>query len=240
MANPNLIIPKYSVVVLIYHRSKELLQMALNCIGSIKVHSKDYELIIVDNGSSEKYDWGKECNTYIRFDKNMGISHGWNAGIKNARGKYIVILSDDTIVSPDWLLKLEESMLQPHAGVGQLYVEHLPQGVGIVETYKWPSGACFMLNKNTIDRVGYFDEMTYYPANWEDLDYWLRVYKKGLRIYRNYTTTIKHLEGQTVHAKDISEHFMKMKKAFIDKHGVDPTETFFGNQTMEELLRSSH
>ena len=154
--------PKYSVILLIFHRTPELVRMAKNCVGSINHSSSDYELIIVDNGSTERYDWEKECDTYIRIKENRGISYGWNRGLQVARGQYLVLLGDDTIVHRGWLEALQKAMDMPAAGLANVYVEHLPQGIGIVENYKWFSHACVMLTPNTIKRVGYYDEHTFF------------------------------------------------------------------------------
>lgn len=228
MENINLKKPLYSVIVLIYHRTPELVEMAIDCIASVKNNSQDYELIIVDNGSTERYDWNKLCDTYIRFDKNYGISRGWNAGLKNARGTYLTVIGDDVIVRKGWLEAMKQAMDMPLAGVVNPHVEHLPHGVGIKEHYKWFSGACFMMTQKTINRIGYFDEATYFPCNWEDVDYWTRVLRAGLKLYVNFQITVQHKEGQTVHAKDLSEHFMDMKQRFITKHGFNAQDVFFG------------
>lgn len=239
MENPNLIKPLYSVIVLIFHRTPELVTIAHECIASIKKHSSNYELIIVDNGSTERYEWEKECDVYVRLDKNMGISHAWNTGLRVARGRYMVILGDDTVVSRGWLEGLQKAMDMPQAGLANIHVEHLPEGIDVVENYKWFSHACVMLTKETIKNVGYYDQDTYFPCNWEDVDYSTRVYKAGLKCYVNYDVSIKHKEGQTLHAKDLSQHFMRLKQAFIDKHGFDPTPAFYGDASLHDFLRAS-
>ena len=230
MNNPNLIIPTYSVIMLVYHRTPELVEMARNCVASVKNSSKDFEFIIVDNGSTQRYAWEKECDTYIRFNKNMGISHGWNTGLRVSRGKYKAVIGDDVIVRKGWLEALRVAMDQPQAGIANVYVEHLPQGAGIVENYKWFSHACFMLTQKTLDIVGYYDQDTYYPCNFEDHDFLTRLLKKGLKCYVNYGMSVMHKEGQTVHAPDLSEHFQRLKIAFMRKHGFDNQDVFCGEK----------
>ncbi len=141
------------------------------------------------------------------------------------------MLGDDTIVHGNWLQELQKAMDMPQAGVANVHVQHLPHGEGIVENYKWFSGACFMLTPKTLEKVGYFDE-NIWPANWEDTDYWLRVYQNGLKLYTNFQITVQHKEGQTVHAKDISERFLKNKEYVVRKHGFDPTPIFYGDAKM--------
>lgn len=227
MENPNLTTPIYSVIMLIYHRTPELVEMARDCLASVKKSSKDTEIIIVDNGSTVRYDWEKECDTYVRFEKNWGISRGWNTGLKLARGTYKVIIGDDIIVREGWLEAMQEAMRMPYAGMVNPHVQNLPQGIGIVEDYKWPSGACFMLTQKTIDKIGYFDEEIF-PCNTEDWDYWIRLLRSGLKIYKNHTMTVMHKEGQTVHSPDLSEHTASLLIRLRKKHGFDPLPVFCG------------
>jgi GT2 family glycosyltransferase len=226
---------KYSVIILIYHRTPELVEMGQNCLASVlnTINPKTTEVIVVDNGSTVKGDWSGA--KYIDLKENKGISAGWNAGIKASKGKYVVILGDDTIVHGDWLKELEKCFKEPRCGVANLHMEHLPHGIGIKEDYKWYSGACFMLSRETIKKVGLFDE-NIWPCNWEDADYWLRVYKAGLKLYKNFTISIQHLEGATLHAKDLSAYFIKNKEYVVKKHGFDPTGVFYGIDSIYKRL----
>jgi len=90
-----------------------------------------------------------------------------------------------------------------------------------------------MLPRSTIKKVGYFDEQ-FWPCNWEDVDYWTRVMKAGLKLYVNYTMTIIHREGQTLHAPDLSSYFLANKKRYINKWGFDCTKLFYGNETWDK------
>lgn len=240
MQNPNLKEYKYTVGILIYHRTPGLVDIGKDCLGSVlaNIDRNETEIILVDNGSTERFNWEDSVDTYIRFNENKGISRGWNAILKNARGKYITILGDDVQVRANFLQKLQEAMDQPLCGVANIHVEHLPPGIGIMETYKWPSGACFMLTQNTIDKVGYFDE-SIFPANTEDWDYWIRLYQKGLKFYRNYGCSIQHLEGATVHARDISAEHDRLMSNLIKKYGFNPIPVFCGAQDMPILQTSS-
>jgi GT2 family glycosyltransferase len=235
MNNPNLIKPKYSIFFLIYHHNQKLVDMALNCAAAVRNSSYDYELTIIDNGSTFRYSWEKECNRYIRLDQNMGISHGWNLGVKTARGKYLVCIGDDVIVHRGWLEAMEEGIKMPDAGACNPHVEHLPGGMGIVENYKWPSGACWLTTPEIINKVGLFDEDRFFPGNFEDIDFWCRLYKHGYKLYTNFHLTVQHLEGQTLHGLDLTESDRKNKQAFIDKWHFDPIPVFFGNAPMPKL-----
>lgn len=197
----------------------------MDCVASVRNNSEDYELIVVDNGSTEDESWVK-ADTYIRFSENRGIAPGWNAGMRAARGKYIAIINDDIMVTRGWLEGMKEALDMPQAGVGAVHVEHLPAGKGIVAIDKWFPGSCFMLKHRTIEKVGYFDEQ-FFPCNFEDCDYWTRVLTNGMKLYVNYSLSVQHKEGQTLHAKDLSSHFLTNKKRFQDKWGFDAQEVFY-------------
>ena len=237
MENPNLKKPKYTVIMLIYHRFENLVDMARDCAATVRDNSDDYEFIIVDNGSTIRHSWEDECDTYVRLDKNWGISHGWNTGIKLARADNIVIIGDDIKVNDGWLEAMYEGMKQPNAGMCNPRVQHLPGGSGIIENYKWPSGACFMINKNTINKVGLFAEEDYFPANHEDWDYWTRIYQSGLKLYRNYAVGVHHLEGQTIHADDISRESEQTRDVYLEKWGFDPVPVFCGDESIYDYIK---
>lgn len=80
------------------------------CIESLhKQIFKDYELIIIDNASSdesvniiESYDNIK----LIKLDKNYGFDRAVNEGIKIAKGEYVILLNNDTEADEEWLSNL--------------------------------------------------------------------------------------------------------------------------------------
>jgi len=82
-----------------------------NCLDSLfRQTFRSYEVIIVDNCSTDE-----SCNyivsnypniSLIKLDKNYGFSKAVNEGIKVAKGKYIVLLNNDTEVEKDWLQNL--------------------------------------------------------------------------------------------------------------------------------------
>jgi len=223
--------PIFSIVMLVCHKDKKILYTALNCLGSLRKHTNfnKTELIIVDNGSSERYSWDEEADAYIRFKENRGIAPAWNAGLRIARADHIAVINDDIIVCENWLEKLKDAVSKPQGGVSNIYVQHLPQGQGVVENYKWFSGSCFMLPRTTINRVGYFDEQ-YEKANFEDHDYWTRIMREGLKLYVDYSATIMHKEGQTVHNKEISGYFNRNRERFIKKWSFNSQDVFCGPQ----------
>lgn len=66
---------------------------------------KDYELLVIDNGSVDKTvdylekEW--EGLKIIKNQKNIGFASGHNHAIKLSKGEYILMLNQDIILAPD-------------------------------------------------------------------------------------------------------------------------------------------
>lgn len=104
--------PFFSVVLTTYNRA-DLLIDALRSLGEQQF--ADFEVILVnDCGSPVEHllDGRTFPVTYIRQGRNQGLSAARNAGLKLARGRYIVYLDDDDIYLPDHLKRLAETFVQ--------------------------------------------------------------------------------------------------------------------------------
>ena len=92
---------KISIITPVYNAEKYIAR----CIESVlNQELKDIEMILVDDGSSDKT--GIICDHYANEDKrikvihkkNEGVSCARNVGLKNANGKYVLFVDAD-----DWL-----------------------------------------------------------------------------------------------------------------------------------------
>lgn len=235
---------KVSIVILYYHRDPKLMPdnydpyMMQDLVESIELNTTDYELIAVDNGSTvDEYEWLKgHIHKYHRFDKNEGISNGWNKGIELATNEHIIILGDDTIVPPNWTDEMMKAISMPQAGLATVHVVGMPYDEGIKETLGPFPGACFMLTKSVIDKVGYFDWKTYYPCNYEDVDFQARVLAHGYKMYVNYAVTVQHRMGATLHVPELSDPFEEMGKRFTEKHKFNAQDYFYRGKDIREVL----
>ncbi|UCH63258.1 MAG: glycosyltransferase family 2 protein [Fidelibacterota bacterium] len=102
-------LPTVSVIVL-NHNGFSFLQ---GCFDSLlSGTSPDTELIMVDNGSTDESVVLMEQHyprvRVIKSNTNLGFSGGCNLGIRKALGRYVVLLNNDTEVTPGWLEPLLE------------------------------------------------------------------------------------------------------------------------------------
>jgi len=81
---------------------------------------KDFELIIIDNQSTDK-SWKiiseyKKKNPWIKISrnkKNIGMSGNWNLCAKKATGEYVFIMFSDDIISPNFV-KLTKKIISEY------------------------------------------------------------------------------------------------------------------------------
>lgn len=113
--------PLVSIIILNYN-GKKWLEGLLPTVRKIKY--KPLEVIVVNNGSSddsakllmEKF---PEVRV-LEIKKNIGFAGGNNRGVKFAKGKYILVLNNDTKTTPNLLNPLVDIMEKnPDIGVVQ-------------------------------------------------------------------------------------------------------------------------
>lgn len=93
-----------SVVILNFNGKRYLEK----CLSSLDAQTyEDFEVIVVDNASSdESVDYLKAQFPWVRIVKNennLGFAGGTNSGIRQAQGKYILTLNNDTQVDKRFL-----------------------------------------------------------------------------------------------------------------------------------------
>lgn len=174
--------PRVVVVVVTWNRKNDLIE----CIESLKkITYSNYEMIIVDNGSTDgtaglvidSYP-GIEC---IETGSNLGFSAGNNVGIKRAIEKgadYLLLLNDDTVVDPRFLDELVDGC-EKDAQVGiagpKIYCFDDPKRLWAAADLKnigkldegqedkteevtFVVGCAWLIRKDAIDRIGLLDE----------------------------------------------------------------------------------
>lgn len=106
---------RFSIIIPVYNAEKYISR----CIESVlKQTYKDFELIIVDDGSSDRS--LELCRSYEAFDdritviskENKGVSSARNRGLLHATGRYVIFVDSDDAISPELCERLNNNLKQ--------------------------------------------------------------------------------------------------------------------------------
>jgi GT2 family glycosyltransferase/glycosyltransferase involved in cell wall biosynthesis len=222
---PRIDTPDVSVVIPV-HNKWSYTAACLRSLAEAKCDAS-FELIVVDDQSTDETA-GRlaaiEGLLNLRNEENLGFVGSCNRGAGEARGRYVVLLNNDTQVLDGWLDALLDTF-ERHpdtglAGARLVYADGtLQEAGGIVfndgsgwnygkgDSAERPeynfareadycSGACIMLPAELFRELGGFDPV-YAPAYYEDTDLAFRVRQRGLAVRIQPAATIVHHEGVT-------------------------------------------
>ncbi len=192
---------KLSVVVTVYNEEDNVIPLCQKEYEALE--GIDYELILVDDGSTDKTienakSIANDRTKLLIFNKNYGQSTAMSAGIDAAQGEYIVTmdgdLQNDPIDIPKMMHKLEESGLDVVAGV------RANRKDGFV-LRKFPSKIANWIIRNTTD------------VKLSDYGCSLRIYKrdiaKNLGLYgelHRFIPVLAKLQGAKMTEVDVNHH----------------------------------
>ena len=195
------------------------------CIDSIyALTTTSFELIIVDNGSSdgtqemvEKQAQLRHNIVYMRQGSNLGFQKGVNIGVSRSRGKYILIFNDDAWIEKpepqggDWLsVLMAELDANPKVGIVGPH-EDVSPALGKNILMFW----CVMLRRSTWDEIGPLDDVTFMNYGGDD-DYCERLRQKGYEVKTKYVH-LRHLMNLVPHAikeKELAESRVKLRSKY--------------------------
>jgi|SRR3989344_1416944 len=103
--------PKVSVVILNWNTANET---AKSLQSLDRQTFRDFEVVLVDNGSTEEDYKNLKKIAYksrskirvLRIEKNIGLSGGANLGVRNSKGDYILFMNNDATGNTDFIEKL--------------------------------------------------------------------------------------------------------------------------------------
>ena len=213
----------------------------------------DYELIVVDNGSAdgtpEYLLQVAERNPHVRLvlnEENAGFARACNQGLALADGDVLVLLNDDTLVTPGWLPRLIAPLRDPQTGLAGAVTNRIGNEAEIPVTYRtWGqlldfarargqthaeqvfdigtlTMFCLALRREVFARIGPLDQR-FEIGMLEDDDYSRRVREAGLRLVCAEDAFVHHF-GETSFGKLVptgryGEILEENKRRFEEKWG---------------------
>ena len=179
-------------VVVITHNRRELLEKTLRALIEQDFPKKDYEIIVVDDGSTDntaefvKGLSGQNKNLKYLCIENSGVSTARNTGAKNALHEIVAYVDSDCIPDKKWLCEL----VRPFSDGSVVGVEGKTANDGKRKLfYSAPEnlegGQYITCNiayrKSLFDDIGFFEKSIKYWR--EDTEFAIRAMKKGKIIF---------------------------------------------------------
>jgi GT2 family glycosyltransferase/glycosyltransferase involved in cell wall biosynthesis len=215
--------PDVSIVIPVHNQW----EVTAACLRSIATDfsAVGFEVIVVDDASDdetpEALDGVVGVNV-VRLQENQGFIAAVNAGIATARGRFIVLLNNDTICYPGWLdalvrtaesdetigvvgakLVYPDGRLQEAGGIiwqdatGHNYGRNQSPddpAYNFVRDVDYCSGACLLVRRELLAAVGGLDTR-FAPAYYEDTDLCFAAREHGYRVVYQPASVVCHLEG---------------------------------------------
>lgn len=200
------------------------------CLSSVfRQNYPNFEVIVVDDASKDgSVDFIKKNFPKIKLienQKHVGFAIANNQGIKKARGKYLLLLNNDTEVTEDFLFPLVEDLENDQSlGAAQSKIRIIPEKgfLDDVATYLTPNGflyhlgffekdqerynqryftfspkgACFFIRKSVLDKTGLLDERFY--CYFEESDLAWRIWLAGYKIIYEPKSLIYHHQAGSI------------------------------------------
>jgi GT2 family glycosyltransferase/glycosyltransferase involved in cell wall biosynthesis len=223
--------PEVSVIIPTYGQH----ELAYTCLKSLAEHPLPFgiEVLLIDDHAPESAADALAsvdgliliCNT-----ENLGFLRSCNRAAERARGRYLLLLNNDTLLLEGCLDALHRTFVE-HQHVGAvgarlIYPDgRLQEAGGIVwrdgSAWNWGRGedpedprfnyvrevdycsaACLMVPTELFRELGGFDER-YAPAYYEDTDLCLALRDRGYSVLYQPAATVVHFEGAS-HGTDES------------------------------------
>jgi len=215
--------PELSIIIVNYNTKK----LTLECLKSVIQAREDtdvWEIILVDNGSSDdsvefltsttEYTTNKSWIRIIALDKNYGFSGGNNKGFAVALGRSVLLLNSDTAIQSDAI---------------QICLRRLYSSskIGVV-------GSKLFLPNGEIDPACHRG----FPTPWASFSYFVGLERlfPSSRIFSQYHQWYKRMnEAHQVDA--ISGGFFMVRKEVIDQVGVLDESYFMYGEDLDWAYR---
>lgn len=127
-----------SVIVPIYNSASYIRECAASVLGQTYPH---FEMLLVDDGSEDNSRdicrelCAQESRLRLISRRHKGVSAARNAGMEEAKGKYLFFLDSDDVIHPQLLEALLKVMKETKAAIGTQR-----RRLATDEELRWPGG----------------------------------------------------------------------------------------------------
>lgn len=192
-------------IIIVNYNSRNLLY---NCVKSIvdSMSFIDYEIIVVDNGSTDNS--LKLCQSVssdrlliVESKENLGFGRANNLGVKHSTGDVLHFLNPDTEIDASFVNDYRQVLNDLRDGKEMVYVNpmkdldgsvyygknYIPDTFNYLKYLFWRSkaqwyyiGATVIMSRNVFDRIGGWNEKIFMYG--EDADIFFRINQLGIPV----------------------------------------------------------
>lgn len=206
--NLNNLHQKVSIIIPAFNEEKYIPQ-CLDSISSLKYPKANIEVIVVDNGSTDRTcEIAKSYNVILLQDSTKNVSWLRNLGAKHATGSILAFVDADCVISEQWLSSAQKYFDNPDVAAwggppvppkGANWVQKawcvVRQKHEDIEFVDWLGSMNFFVRKEIFLKASGFDEGL---VTCEDVDLSYRLSKFGKIISDNSLKVIHLGEAATV------------------------------------------
>jgi len=235
--------PTVSIILVLYNKA----ELTYQCLKSIiKETSLDYELIIIDNNSTDQTNdlmTKVEGVTYIKNEDNVGFLKACNQARQYVTGEYILLLNNDAVIKNGSLKAgIDAFSVSDDIGVVGGKILHLDGMMQEAGSIIWSDASCLGYGrrehpdyfkytyKHEVDYVSgalfftpvkLWDEMGGFderlaPCYYEETDFCIRAAKRGLKIIMEPKCQVTHFEFGSSSYSDYAVKQMQKNKLVIE------------------------
>jgi GT2 family glycosyltransferase len=244
--------PKVSIVVLMWNNAS----LTITCLKSIITRTDygNYEVICIDNGSNLNQSllvrswceiYGDGRIMFKRSDNNLGFPAGMNFGMKTCNGEIVILLNNDTEVTPGWLHRgVRYFRNDPDLGLMTPSTDNCGNEAMVTlrgDKENWLEESlyrfgmqppellevsnlgffCVYIRRDVIDSIGYLDE-AFGMGYFEDDDYCMRARSAGYKLGIARDIFVHHEMSQSfdkISSEQKEVQFQKNKSIYESKWG---------------------
>ena len=178
-------------VNILAHDSFEQTQRCVNSVLRFAGNS-DIEIVLVDNASQDELNiWAaalqhSDARVHVlRVSRTMGEAEARNIGLKQSRGRYILLLDSSIELTGDVFTPLTKTLADEHVGITGFHGLHTADLRHFEESQQLDvevvDKLCMAFRRGLLKRVGFFDEGYRFP-NYMDVDFNFAVRDSGANI----------------------------------------------------------
>ncbi len=209
---------KVSVIIRAYN-AEGTIERAVESVLMQDFPRDSFEIVVVDDGSTdatvERLGAYKSLAGFrLIRQSNKGAVPAANSGLREARGKYVVLLDSDDVLGPE-LLKEEVMCLEYNPDTDFVYSDYFEkkgEAVIIVSTENifHTIAIGIMFRRKKFEAIGFYDE----ALKFAEYDLLLRTWEAwhGMRIAKPLFTYIRREKSITGNSRWVDEAFEELRK----------------------------